>query len=335
MARIHALSAAPRRASTPQAHSELQAFLSLAGRDRFGVHALVDDPEEADLILFVEHSTDAGAYYQDVRTHPVYARWRDRCQLLSTTDRVIPFLPGVYTAIERRWYRSAWVRSGPYLRVEVTAPASDAPEADGPRYLFSFVGTPNSAPVRKEIVALAHPRAMIRNTAVANRNALSPGQYARALRSSSFILCPRGGGTSSIRLFETMALGRVPVIISDQWVAPRGPDWPSFSLRVAERDVREIPALLEAQEARAPEMGRLAGEAWEQWFGPQVLFHRIVEWCLEIEAGASARGPLIGLYPYLQLLRPYHTLRWAARNLGHGSWRLPLALYKLLGVPTQ
>ena len=43
-----------------------------------------------------------------------------------------------------------------------------------------------------------------------------------------------------------MMLGRVPVIVSDQWVPPDGPDWESFSMRVKEREVDTIPAMLEA-----------------------------------------------------------------------------------------
>ncbi len=310
-------------------------MVSLAQRDRLGVHGLVSSPEKADLIIFVEHSTDAGAYFQDVRKNAVYKRFTDRCFLFSSTDRVIPFLPGVYAGIEQRWYRPAWVRSGPYLGISIRQPPAREPAPGCPRYLFSFVGTPHSAPVRKHIVQLRHPRALIRDTAAANQNLLTPEEYADTLRGSSFILCPRGGGTSSFRLFETLALGRVPVIISDKWTPPRGPDWPSFSLHVAERDISQIPALLEAREAQAPDMGRLARQAWDEWFAADVLFHRIVEWCLEIDAGAHARGRLTPIYPHMQLLRPYHAMRWFARNLGHGSWRLPRGLYKLLGVPTR
>jgi hypothetical protein len=309
-------------------------MMLLAQRDRFGVHSLVESPEEADLILFVEHSTDAGAYFQDVRKHPVYRRYQRRCYLFSSTDRVIPFLPGVYAAIEQSWYRSSWVRSGPYLRIGADQPALPAAEPGAARYLFSFVGTPHSAPVRHQIVALEHPRALIRDTSAANHNLLAPAEYAETVRQSAFVLCPRGGGTATFRLFETLMMGRVPVIISDQWTPPPGPAWASVSVRVAEADVGKIPALLEVLEAQAPAMGELAREAWDEWFAADVLFHRVAESCLAIEREASSRSPLMPLFPYLQLLRPYHTLRWAARNLGHGSWRVPRWLYKLLRVPT-
>jgi Exostosin family len=309
-------------------------MVALAARDRFGVHTVVSSPDDADLILFVEHSTDAGAYFQHVRRHPVYRRLADRCYLFCSTDRVIPFLPGVFASIERSWYRSSWTRSGPYL--DLNPPADDErvppPSAE---YLFSFVGTPNSAPVRRAVVELRHPRALIRDTSAANRNALSRDEYLQTVFGSSFVLCPRGGGSSSFRLFETMALGRAPVIISDEWVPPTGPDWGSFSFHVRESEVAGIPTLLQADEDRAALMGRRARDAFAAWFAPDVLFHRVVEWCLALVAAVDVRPRLMPIYPYVQLLRPYHTLRWAARSLGHGSWRVPEPIYKLLRVPTR
>jgi Exostosin family len=309
-------------------------MVALAVRDRFGVHQTVASPDAADLILFVEHSTDAGAYFQAVRRHPLYKRFRERCFLFCSTDRVIPFLPGVFASIERSWHRPAWTRSGAYLNVDPSTPATLRTPSP-PTHLFSFIGTPNSAPVRKRILELRHPRALIRNTAAASQNALTHEEYLEAVLDSSFVLCPRGGGTSSLRLFETMALGRTPVIVSDEWTPPTGPDWPSFSLRVAESEVARIPAFLEERESEAEQLGRRAEEAFLAWFAPDVLFHRVIEWCLEIQAAALDRSVFMPLYPYVQLLRPYHTLRWAARSLGHGSWRVPAPIYKLLRVPTR
>jgi hypothetical protein len=333
VARVHLLSAGPERPSAPKACSELEAMRELANLDRFGIHTLVEAPEAADLILFVEHSTDAGAYFQDVRRHELHRRHPERCYLFCSTDRVIPFLPGVYAGIERRWYRSDWVRSGPYLRIGSGQPPVPATAPGEARYLFSFVGTPHTAPVRSQVVKLSHPRGLIRSTPVAAANALPPAEYAATLRDSAFVLCPRGGGTATFRLFETMMYGRPPVIIADQWTEPTGPEWASFSVRVPESEVASIPSRLEALESQAPAMGLRARQAWEEWFAPEVLFHRVVEWCLDVQA--EARSPLTPVLPYVQLLRPYHTLRWAARSFGHGSWRLPSWLKRVLGVPTQ
>lgn len=107
-------------------------------------------------------------------------------------------------------------------------------------------------------------------------------EYAEAVANSKFVLCPRGFGVSSLRIFETMKAGRVPVIISDDWVPPDGPAWASFSMRVREKDIRALSEILERHEISAGEWGTLARLNWEQWFSEEASFHRIVEWCVSI-----------------------------------------------------
>jgi hypothetical protein len=115
-----------------------------------------------------------------------------------------------------------------------------------------------------------------------------------------------------------MMLGRVPVIVSDQWVPPQGPDWSSMSVRVEEGDVDSIPALLEATAAEAQAMGRVARGAWVDWFSEDASFHRTVEWCLDLERFASAREGARRYRPYVQMLRPYHAARVVVKQFGHG-----------------
>jgi hypothetical protein len=68
--------------------------------------------------------------------------------------------------------------------------------------------------------------------------------YANFLRKTRFILCPRGYGVGSVRLFETLKAGRVPVIISDGYVLPSGIDWNNCSIRIKEREIRSIPEVI-------------------------------------------------------------------------------------------
>ena len=50
-------------------------------------------------------------------------------------------------------------------------------------------------------------------------------------------------------------MGRVPVILSDAWVAPDGPAWEEFSIRIPERQLDEVPRLLETYASRFDLMG--------------------------------------------------------------------------------
>jgi len=92
-----------------------------------------------------------------------------------------------------------------------------------------------------------------------------------------------------------MAAARVPVIISDEWQAPEGPDWDSFSLRVEEKHIREIPQLLEAREPEFEAMAQRAREAYVEWFALDVRFHHWARMCAELLQSGSlgpARNPL-------------------------------------------
>jgi hypothetical protein len=126
-------------------------------------------------------------------------------------------------------------------------------------------------------------------------------QYAEAIQQSAFGLCPRGIGTSSVRIFDVMQSGRVPVILSDDWVLPDGPDWASFSILVPEKDVESIPERLEAKRGEAERMGRLARKAWEDWYADDVVFHRVVQWCCDIRDQRVLREAILrwSVYPRL------------------------------------
>jgi hypothetical protein len=327
LASVHLLSAAPADSDADsKAFLDLEQMLASAQADSFGVHRVVDDPAAADLILFVETSGAAGYYFERVRRHPLYREFGPKCYLFSSTDRVVPFLPGVFASVERRWYWPSWTRSGHYLGVSERPDLSYDPDAS-PSRLFSFIGAGAAHPARARILALSHPEAILFDSSVEDaevaageKQAPSPEEYvARYLRSvldSAFVLCPRGGGTSSFRLFEAMMLGRVPVIVSDQWVAPEGLDWDAFSLRVDEARVEEIPSLLEARRGEAAAMGEAARAAWLEWFSPAAGFHRTVERCLDLAGRAPARRGIRGYAPHLQMLRPYHAARSVLKRAG-------------------
>jgi len=315
MAQVLLLSTAPVQAGDDYNRGVFRKLRESVHIDTFGKHSLTDDPSEADLILFAE-LYGTGTYFQLVRRHPFVKKFREKCFLFCSNDFVIPFLPGVYASIEKRW-SSARTCSGFYLGVsenefvDFTAPREDL------TYLYSFLGTVDTAPVRRKLATLSHPRSFFQDTSADYRDVLSGKldaaamkqywrRYGETCKLSKFILCPRGMGTSSVRLFDTMRMGRVPVILSNQWVEPQGPCWEKFSLRVPEADFARIPPLLEEREVAAVEMGLLARAQWEEWFSEKVCFHRIVEWCLDIKRQRRIPEKWAHFLPYVQYLRPFH-----------------------------
>ncbi|HEV3409462.1 MAG TPA: exostosin family protein [Chthoniobacterales bacterium] len=323
MAQVVLLTATPRDDETEYNRAPFQALQESAQQDRFRQHSLTDIAHNADVILFAEYY-GGGFHFERIRRHPLVRQFRERCFIFCSNALVIPFLPGVYASVEKRW-ASRRTCGGFYLGLPknefttFTSPDDDLP------YLFSFMGSIANAPVRRELAQLKHPRAYFQNTsdefARLLQREMSPRErrdyyrrYAELTKATKFVLCPRGVGAATIRLFETMRMGRVPVILSDQWVPPEGPQWEKFSLRVAEADFRRIPQLLEEQEHMAVPMGLRARREWEEWFSEEVAFHRVVEYCLAIRRRrilpeAIARWPVYG-----QLLRPFHFKRLLRRK---------------------
>ena len=131
------------------------------------------------------------------------------------------------------------------------------------------MGSTRNAPIRRKLATLVHPRSFFQNTTedfdrilhqkMERRERLDyDRRYAELTKASKFVLCPRGLSVSSIRLFETMRMGRAPVILSDEWVPPAGPRWEKFSIRINEKQFARIPTLLEQRESEAVAMGEIA-----------------------------------------------------------------------------
>jgi hypothetical protein len=267
-----------------------------AANDRIGRHTLTDDPSAADVILFVEnaHYVD-DPYYKRLRWHPFVRKFREKTFMYNETDRPWCVLPGLYCSMPRRSFDRSRQRSFCYA-YSVNPFIAEYASVEQRDLLFSFLGAPTHK-VRRRLYELGDPDAVIENTSYFSVwRALVPREeerhnrdYASVLARSKFILCPRGVGTSTYRLFEAMEAGRAPVLLADQWVEPEGPDWSSFLLRIPEASVADLPEILRRHEQEAIERGARARRAWDDWFAPEVRFHTAVEACASILA--SRRRP--------------------------------------------
>lgn len=282
----------------PTPWSYLPQFRRLAEQDRFKVHTLTEDPEEADIILFVDARHEHGDWrFRALRDHPFSRRYPGKCFVYNEMDQPWCCMPGLYVSMPRRWFDRSRMRACSYLGLmnPYLLEEADRATAEGrqPDLLFGFSGR-RCAAVREQVLRLQHPRGLIEDTSAFNFFG-DPGrpaeeieaqrrQYARTLLRSKFVLCPRGSGPASFRLFEALAVGRVPVILSDEWVPIDGPDWGACSVRLPESRVAEVPAVLEGLESDGcwPQMSRAALAAWTENFAGDVLFHRMADGCFAI-----------------------------------------------------
>ncbi|HMH16402.1 MAG TPA: exostosin family protein [Edaphobacter sp.] len=266
---------------SPVKETELTDLLPF--RARYSTHTLTDDPAAADLILLIG---SFGAEPHHLLDHPLYNAFPEKCAVYTDDDNYLPLAPGVYCSalvdrhsqIGRVSTYSYVSASGRYSNQYVTESGTDK------KYLFTFQGGSTSL-LRKRLFNLTfnRPDVLIENTSTyfhwdlnqPNREQRQQ-RYAETITSSHFVLCPRGAGTGSIRLFEVMQAGIAPVLISDDFLLPPHVPWDTFLLRIPERDIARLPELIEPHLATSAQRGRLAREAWLNYFAPEKEFDAII-----------------------------------------------------------
>ncbi len=71
-------------------------------------------------------------------------------------------------------------------------------------------------------------------------------EYQDILARSRYSICPRGTGPSSIRFWESLQAGAIPVVIADDLWLPEGINWDECIVRIAEKDVHTINEVIQS-----------------------------------------------------------------------------------------
>jgi glycosyltransferase involved in cell wall biosynthesis len=260
------------------------------------------DDENPDIVLYLEYGynglTDLLRAINLVRKYPLAKHF-----LYSESDWAFPILPGAYPSLTKR---VDWATGWCYLpRPNPVSQNGDfgPPEPD---LLFSFLGRVGTHPLRETIRRLdtaSTPCIDIGDAVQRFGHYDYAITYFDLLARSRFVLCPRGFGASSIRIFEAMSVGRVPVVISDEWQPPPGISWADISIVVPEKNVTNIPTLLRELDRKSKDMGEAAKQAFRENYSPEVFFDRLLlsliqnySWC--------------NYSPMDTLMRAYHALGW-------------------------
>lgn len=275
-------------------------------------HRLAADPRDADLVLFADGGR--APLLEDVRHCALYREFWRKSYVFVPNDRPLPLIPGLYASLEKRHHDPCWNRGGFYVHSDEADRFHALPFDHDTDLLFSFVGSATNAGVRRHLLTLQHPRIRIEDTSGRVLPAFVSGDeeamarlianYVEVTRRSRFVLCPRGVGVSSMRLFETMRMARCPVILADDWVPPDGPDWAACTIRIPESEWVTLPSRLEAMEDEARTRGQLARQEWEQWFSNERLFQTVAGVCAELHQSGAGRRLLPRLRFHAQRLQP-------------------------------
>lgn len=258
-------------------------------------HELVDKGEIADVILVADLA--GPDWFSDLRNNQLISIYPDKSFAISDSDFPFPLLHGIYTSATRRMafksrFRSAGYNLYPeqYTNTFLKGHPGRAYE-NTKKFLFSFSGR-DSSPVRLRLFKLAgcEGSSICDTSSRFAAFGSSPEKkefwqqhYVQTLSESKYAICPRGVGAASLRLFECMRMGVAPVIISDEWLLPEGPEWESFSLFIPEKDVHCLSDILKAHESEYASRGKLARIAYERYFSDDAYFDYIIDLCMSIK----------------------------------------------------
>lgn len=266
--------------SAYEAHPCLTRVRELYSKDSHATHQIVEDAESADVILFVENTQFNDMAFSRLLQHPLTQRFPNKIFMYNEMDRAWPMFPGLYCSLSARMASHPQHIAFPYLTASNSGVEQIHRHTVRRKWLYSFVGS-SSHPLRKKLLRLHGDNARIVDTSefctwdpVQTAKYQYQKLYTDTMAASKFVLCPRGIGPASLRLYETIEAGRVPVIISDSWVAPPQINW-DFAIRIPEWDIESIPDRLHSLDSEALDRGKAARTAWESAYSPHQMFNTL------------------------------------------------------------
>jgi hypothetical protein len=308
-------------------HDSLQQLALIADVKR---HEIVDNPKIADAVLITD--LREANYFSSLRRHPVLTKYPAKCYGYSESDEPMRFLRGIFPGMPRSICNLNRFRSSCYLTLYSgwRNPFISAATAQQKNLFFSFIGR-SSASVRRRLFNIDFGRddVFIENASYYKHWATSgtdrveaQKRYSEVCARSRFVLWPRGASPSSIRLFEVMEMSCVPVILSDRWMPPSGPNWSQFSVTIREKDVENLVPILSKYESQCEAMSHCARKNWEDHFAPEKQFNFVVDSIAAIDRTSRLNERIFrAMWPVMlfrrKFIRPRSWWQWGTEQLRH------------------
>jgi len=255
-------------------------------------YILTNSPTEANIIIVCD--IPPKNFFESLRKNSLINQFPMKCFIVSSRDQTQPLVRGVCASARRSSLFSFRYRTGSYTLFhkigmnDFIERYSGSAYLNHKKYLFSFDGR-ESHPTRTRIFKLSFSRfdIYINDTSsygnyVGDSKESVRRSFVETMECSKFALCPRGLSPSSIRLFEAMKIGVAPIIISDDWIPPKGPDWAKFALFIKESEIIRLEEIAAKNEYRYKEMGIAAAEAYKLYFSRNVYFDFLIKQIIDI-----------------------------------------------------
>ena len=159
-------------------------------------------------------------------------------------EKIIPLLMKIgvntlFTPHVDKDYSGIMVLPFPHYPVNAPRPAGKKD------ILYSFLGAATHE-CRKEILRLPKRKEIFigerKDWHFNKKISAEKIEYQNILARSRFSLCPRGTGASTIRFWESLRAGAIPVLISDKMRLPESSevDWEECTIKIKESDIAKI-----------------------------------------------------------------------------------------------
>ena len=235
----------------------------------------VASPDLADVLLIQEKNSFKNFnYIGELLAAPLISDYYHKLFTVNSDDCATGLLRGLYTSLPKSRFNPSLYASVPYFDYpNELVFLKDQPEAV-PAYLASWRGNTKSNKVRIAMVKALHG---ISEFCIETTNSWlnhlpdEKQTYVDLILNSRFSLCPAGWAPVSFRIYESMAFGRCPVIIADNFVPPAGPDWKAFALFLPENNMAALGSFLLQHEHSYKKLGAQALRAWDEFFGPEKI----------------------------------------------------------------
>ena len=253
-----------------------------------------NDPSKADVFLFLSHGLDENSIL-GIKDHELIKKYPPRCFFWCDDDHPLAILPGLYASLPSVFFNPNFHRTIFYLTRSnnLIGQLKTEYEKKPPLILASFQGGISSN-IRKKLLILKFKTDRIIVKAVQplwsvflfgmgfNDQELIVNEYARRIFESKFVICPKGNGVSSYRLFETLEAGRVPVIISDKFVPPKIQPDSEYMLFLKEADINKLEDFLISREPEFEQLALNVTTVFDNNFADHSKLHYIGELLEEI-----------------------------------------------------
>jgi len=237
---------------------------------------LVNNEIDADLIVLLESCTfKTHREIKDFKELLHLNKGNKRLCTLNYEDSPPGFLPGLYSSLEAFKFDPSIHISWPHLVVP-NEKINEARfnEVSNTARLFTFSGACSSGVRRKIFDFYKNDSNKYRIKEVKkwyNHDENEKQSYIDDILQSKFVLCPKGIASYSHRILETLALGKVPVIIADDWVPFSIPEKDYF-LRIEEANISNIVQILEQKENEYETLRENAVSVYKKYFDPRFCY---------------------------------------------------------------